>query len=733
MKNKCIAIAFLIVILSSCTNKADINNVKDLANNTTIYESTSLQENKQNQEIILEDVKGTSESKLNEQNSDSPVDNLKSSETIYLKEITSEENNDTKFIEKVRPIYNKDIVKLSDENFKKLIENKFVLDVDDINKYKEYFEIYKKNKNDKFPNFITVDSLLHTYNVYLWNLKTKIETKKLYALFTNFSENILKTVNDYYDRLKDTEMEKDIKAIKVYFTVPLKIANKEYKVDNDIAYMVEEEIYAIDNYRDERIIRPIFNEFASEYNENVDTQDKYKSSKLRYEKIKPYYDNYKIYKVANDCGEETNLREYYKILLWYRQIEFILEDEHLTKMALLMSYALKDSGLIEEYNRIDYVINYFLSSSHFGPNEYINAISEIYGSNVLDVNQILDKSNFDRFVNRSKEMLIEYENNIQKISEKTKYNVNFRFIGIPHTYDEEIFDYMWHGDLEDNFNFVDVKDIAAIFGSEVISDEMIEEYKYWSEFKTRLKALERIVPTFVDNYKNETIFSKYMKVLKILVDDEAKDYSTDLIKNSVEWTKKQLDAFCGSYTELKHDINVLLRQKIVTQSKKEILKSANDEQASKFDSKGYVDPEVAVYNELYNFINDVISNLDGVDMLDDNDKYKFNIFSNLLSQLIVISNKELNKEELSEAEYDLITNYGDTIEELIVDEDDYFYDAYGGSKYGTAMSVNIISGKDLNMEEKKIKATIGDPVELYVLVDVASEYKICRGAAYSFN
>ena len=350
MKNKCIAIAFLIVILSSCTNKADINNVKDLANNTTIYESISLQENKQNQEIILEDVKGTSESELNEQNSDSPVDNLKSSETINLKEITSEENNDTKFIEKVRPIYNKDIVKLSDENFKKLTENNFVLDVDDINKYKEFFEIYKKNKNDKFPNFITVDSLLHTYNVYLWNLKTKIEMKKLYALFTNFSENILKTVNDYYDRLKDTEMEKDIKAIKVYFTVPLKIANKEYEVDNDIAYMVEEEIHAIDNYRDERIIRPIFNEFASEYNENVDTQDKYKSSKLRYEKIKPYYDNYKIYKVANDCGEETNLREYYKILLWYRQIKFILEDEHLTKMALLMSYALKDSGLIEEYN-----------------------------------------------------------------------------------------------------------------------------------------------------------------------------------------------------------------------------------------------------------------------------------------------------------------------------------------------------------------------------------------------
>lgn len=747
MNKKCIIIVFLIIMLSSCTNKLEINNIEvpmnnivEHTNSTMVNESVNLQENNQKHEIIIKDIVETSKSETSEQNSNRKVDASQSSEATNIKEKTSEENNDTNIIENEKIIYNKDIVKLSDDNWKKLTENQFVLDTDNVNKYKEFFEIYKKNKNNNLPNFITVDSLLHTYNVYLWNLRTKIETKKLYGLFINFSENILIAINNYYGQLKETEMEKDIRALKIYFTVPLKIVNKDYEVDNDIADVVEREILSIENHRDEKIIRPIFSEFASDYNEDIDMQEesqsgvykKYESSKLKYEKTKPYYDNYKIYKTAYDCDEETTLREYYKIYLWYRQIRFILEDEHLTKMALLMSYALKESGLIEEYNRIDYVINYFLSSSHFGPNEYITAISEIYGESKLDVNLILDKNNFDRFVNRLKELVAEYENNIQRINEGTKYNVSFRFLGAPCTYDEEIFDIMRYGYLEDNLNFVNAKDLPATFGSEIMSESMIEEYKYWPEFKIRLEALESIVPTFVDNYKNETIFSKYMKVLKSLVDDEDKNYSTDLIKNSLEWTKKQSDVFCGSYTELKHDIKVLLRRKIIQQSKRDILKSTNNTQVSKYDSKGYVDPEIVVYNELTDFTNAILADLDSVSMLDDKDKYKMSIFSNLLSQLIEISNKELDKEELSEVEYDLITNYGDTIEELIIDEDDYYYDLYGGSKYGTAMSVEIMSGKDLNLDEKKIKATIGDPIELFVLVNVAGEYKVCSGGVYTY-
>ena len=162
------------------------------------------------------------------------------------------------------------------------------------------------------------------------------------------------------------------------------------------------------------------------------------------------------------------------------------------------------------------------------------------------------------------------------------------------------------------------------------------------------------------------------------------------------------------------------------------MKNTADTQTSKYDSKGYVDPEIAVYDELDGLTNAILADLDSVNMLDDKDKYKLDIFSNLLSQLISISNKELDNVELSDLEYDLITNYGDTIEELIADEDDYFYDVCGGSKYGTAMSVEIMSGKDLNLEEKKIKATIGDPAQLYVLVNVDGEYKVCSGGVYTY-
>ena len=764
---------FLIVLVCGCSNdkyknnnvstnsnivnnnlqekNQDINNIRNynIQSQNESVETQKIDENSNIDVIINEDNDKEKNISISQVKEETIIyDKSSSSELVKTDLIISEinesskssESSDGSFIIKNRDIYNKAMVQMSEENWEKLINNEFVLDYDD-NQFNEFFEIYKKNKNDNFPSFITIDSLIHTYNRYLWNLKTKIDEKVLYDLLLQISEESLIKAKEYYEKLKDTDYGIIAKALRVYFSVPLKIANKDLIVDEDIAYIVDDEILAINNISKEKKVRPIFEEFAKAYYDNIEISEDIDSNNLveiakkKNEKTKQYHDNYEEYRIASLFEEDSVLNNYYKILLWYRQIAFKINDEYLNKMALLLSYSLKDTNLIEEYNKADYVINYFLSSRHFGPNEYIDVIREIYGDGLLDVDVLLDESKYNQFTNRLNEKSSDYSDSIQRIQVNTslKNDIDFRFIGKSHTYDDDIIDNMVYGSEGNYTNFIDVRVIPSSFGSTIMKDILVEHYKYWYEFKDRLEKLESIVPQFVEDYNDKTIFSKFMKALKRLVVDEDKNYSSSLIKNNEDWSIKLVNSFCGGFIELKYDIKNIFRNPVVQQSKEDLLKNNVNDSTIKYDDKGYVEPEINLYNELINFNNDIIGDLDGIGVLNDSDIYKINSLTNLLSQLVTISDKELNGEELDETEYDLISNYGDIIEEYIVNEDDYFFDVYCGSKYGTALSVDVMSGTDLNLNEKTFKYSIGNPVNVYVLVNVAGKYKICRGATYKLN
>ena len=88
---------------------------------------------------------------------------------------------------------------LTDEEKKKIEQNGFVVSG---NGGSEFFEIYEQNRYELIPNFITVDSLMHTYHLYFSHLLKNIEKNYLAANLTDLSAYMLDTSKLQYEEIK---------------------------------------------------------------------------------------------------------------------------------------------------------------------------------------------------------------------------------------------------------------------------------------------------------------------------------------------------------------------------------------------------------------------------------------------------------------------------------------------------------------------------------------------------
>ena len=117
-------------------------------------------------------------------------------------------------------------------------------------------------------------------------------------------------------------------------------------------------------------------------------------------------------------------------------------------------------------------------------------------------------------------------------------------------------------------------------------------------------------------------------------------------------------------------------------------------------------------------------------MLSAGDKENLSRLSALADQLLIISEKELRDETLTEAEYDLIRGYGGSIEhfwyETVKGESDE--DFIATQECPAAIVVDIATDPNGTV----LEAATGNPSTILVAVKVDGKLKLARGSVYSF-
>ena len=333
---------------------------------------------------------------------------------------------------------------LSDTAKAILAQNLFVVEPDF---YSEFFGRYEWNRYLQIPNFVTVDSMMHTYHLYFSLLLNRTEKQQLATQLQALSRDMLRASAAQLDALAGTEWENAAARSTAFFAVGAALQDPKIQAPEQVKDVAEQELSAI--YAAEGIAPCAVTEDL-----------------LDYSQFKPrgYYE-----------GDET-LETYFRAMMWYGQINFAQKQEDMNRTALLITLALHDTAL-DDWERIYTVTSFFTGiSDDLGYYEYLPAIEAAYGA-IPDMDQLrLDEAAFQRYIEQIRMLAAPQINSIPVIdpdgtADLAEEGKGFRFMGQRFTLDAAVMQQLVFNKVRENAQgerrmLPDVLDMPAALGSE---------------------------------------------------------------------------------------------------------------------------------------------------------------------------------------------------------------------------------------------------------------------------
>lgn len=584
---------------------------------------------------------------------------------------------------------------LQDEMADKLAENGFVVCG---HSGDEFFEQYENNRYNMIPNFVTVDSLMHTYHLYFGYLLKNLERDFLSEDLLQLSRRMLSYCQDQYDQLKGSEWESAARRNVAFFTVGTKLLDGSTQVSDYVEGMAGQELEQIESA--EEILKSELTGGMEDYTQYIP---------------RGYYE-----------GDEK-LESYFRAMMWYGRVHFKQQDEDLDRSALLISKAMADdSEAYGLWSRLYAVTSFFAGASDdLGVCEYAPLIREVYGEDMKMSDLIGKEEKFASFHAKTADLSSPQINSIPIWDGQDNVIPGFRFMGQRFTIDGAIMQKLIYSNVRENSEgqkrmLPDVLDVPAALGSDSALDILEEagatDYAGYRENMERLReALEKEN----DDLWSASLYASWLNTLRPLLTVKGEGYP--VFMQNEEWLKKDLECFAGSFTELKHD-TVLYTKQVLAEMGGDYIEEADD--------RGYVEPEPLVYLRFRQLAEQTAQGLKDYGMLSDEEAENLSRLSEMARRLWAISEKELNDEVLSEEEYDFIRGYGGNIEH-------FWYEAMkevgeDGRPATKECPAAIVVDIATDPNGQVLEAGTGNPSYIYVVVKVDGKLKIARGSVYSF-
>lgn len=595
-------------------------------------------------------------------------------------------------------VYNPEEVLFGDPALKDmLVKNGFAV-VDSVND--EFFEVYENNCYNMVPNFVTVDSMMHTYHLYFAHLMKNTELNSLSGVLSELSKEMLSASMAQYDELKGTDWEEAAYRNVTFFAVGALLQDNSVEVPSYVKEDVNSEIEKINAANGVGV--SVLTNAYEDYSQFT---------------VRGYYE-----------GNET-LEKYFRAMMWYGRVNFKLSEESTNKSALLMTLAFDDSSL-SKWEAIYTITSFFAGASDDnGYFEYKPIADAIYGKN-CKLSDLTDEGKWDRFNAVTSKLNPPKINSIVVDEGEDNVVPGFRFMGQRFTIDAAVmqklvFDEYHDEAVKENSAGVermlpDVLDVPAALGSQtaysILEAQGDTDYRnYESNLKKAMDEINNAPSTLW----TASLYANWLNTLRPVIEPKGAGYPSFM--RSEEWNKKNLETFAGSYAELKHDT--------VLYSKQTMAEMGGGGCYIK-DDRGYVEPEPMVFARFSLLTSKTAEGLENYGMLSAEDKENLDKLTELANALENISIKELNNETLTDEEYNLIRCYGGSLEHFwlsSIKDPDAEGNTYA-SDNPSALVVDIAT--DPNGQILEIGT--GSPSDIYVVVPVDGMLKIAKGSVYSF-
>ena len=555
----------------------------------------------------------------------------------------------------------------------------------------EFFEEYEINRYLQKPNFVTVDSLMHTYHLYFSYLLQKTEKEyladQLFSLTNSLYEQSLTQLELY----AGTEWESAAKRNVAFFGVACNLLGNEVEVPEELADTIRQELELI--YAAEGIVEsPLMGAFED------------------YSQYRPrgYYE-----------GDEM-LEQYFRCMMWCGRISFEEKEEDQLRSALLMSNAIDACGK-EEWEKIYVVTSFFAGASDdLGYYELQPIYNKCYG----DEDIVGNEAAWDAFKTEMSDAKLPAINSIPIEDGEDNQIRSFRFMGQRFSVDADIMQNLIYQKVGENPDgnkrmLPDTLDVMAALGSdtalEILDQQGDTEFDGYSDNMEKLRdAYTGAQPAVW----KASLYAGWLNTLRPLLEEKGEGYP--MFMRNREWATKNLETFAGSYTELKHDT--------VLYSKQVMAEMGGGEE--EIDDRGYVEPEPVVYDRFSELSLKTSEGLKKYGVISEEDESNLKLLSELALSLRTISEKELQNEALTDEEYELIRTYGGNLEH-------FWYEAMKGrtgeeyiaaAEYPSALITDIATDPNGQV----LEVGTGRAETIYVVVPVDGELKIATGSVYSF-
>jgi len=536
---------------------------------------------------------------------------------------------------------------------------------------------YELLRKMNVPIFVTADTLLHLYHVQFDETLKDLEERKFSSDIRDLTGVLLADALVQHERY-DGDLREAARRNVAYLAVAAQLIDPESEIPGLVSDLVESELGKIQAHGG----------FAAS-------------------DIFIYDEDYSQYVPRGHYTRSEELEQYFKTLMWYGRIAFLLKgaenwgaagdalisvyDARIqTLQAVLLALSLNTVEAEERTGREVWDRIYAVTSFYVGladdltPYEYLGAINEVFGSGFA-ATDLEDEDNFfalkvELGLLRSPEIFGGTGNAmvtppvtpeaLDEVLAKTK---GMRFMGqrfVPDSYMfqhlvfPEVLDYTGSGDpLPFTYGFTGVRgarcyprglDVMSILGSERAKEILIAEGDTeYVDYDQRYGELRNEFDQLGLSDWTQNLYWGWLYSLKPLIGGFAEGYPSFMLTEA--WEKKELNATLASWAELRHD-TILYAKQSYTPGETSIPPEVT----------GYVEPVPEFYGRLMALTRMTREGLAGFEVLSSEAEQRLVDLEEILLRLIEIANKELTNAALSEADYDFIMTFGAHLENVIL-------------------------------------------------------------------
>ena len=597
-------------------------------------------------------------------------------------------------------VINTDQFYLDDEMRGLLSQHSFFVDTRSGAGSREFFETYEQNRYNIVPNFVTVDSMMHTYHLYFAYLQKKVERSQLVPALKDLSVLLLDASIKQLHVLSGTEWEEAAQRNVAFCAVAARLMDPSASAPTAVEGDVSAELALIES-----------------------------ASSMTESPILGGQEDYTQYKPRGYYEGDEELERYFRTMMWFGRINFLQSDESMDRSALLLTLALNGDTL-DRWSAIYTVTSFFVGASDDnGYYEYRPAVDAAFGEGVTPADLPGKQDGWNTFHALTEQLPPPNINSLIGEFSSDEDGTNqrgFRLMGQRFSLDEAILQQLVNPKVGEDANggkrtLPDALDVPAALGSDealrITSERGATAYK---NYETNVKALRAVLEDKSETRWSASLYAQWLCTIDPLLTPKPEGYPAFM--RTSQWTRKNLQSYLGSYTELKHDTVLYAKQ---------IMAEMGGGPVKERDDRGYVEPEPVVFARLANLVQATSEGLDGYGLLEDEDKANLDLLQQLAQRLESIATKELANELPSDDDFEFIRSYGGQLEHFWQE----VYKHESTKERFTARDFPAAVITDIATDGAKgtvLELGTGNVGTIYAIVPVDGQLRIATGSVFTF-